>query len=231
MRYNYRKKLVFIGGEKVGKKSFLKYLLDGVISDDPIFVHHSGVLIKLETASVIQESYFDKPPDVIFIVYDITNAESFETAKTFVNFYKSRYEAHILVGNKLDLEEQRKVSFQEAEQLTIDNNIPYIEISTKKDQNVYNALKLLLNVINYPMFKKIKRNKLMDVGCEVLYHIQRDNLQPYFRAVDNIPIIYNSKVASSSEVGSSSEVASSSEVSSSSINLLANDYLLNCMFL
>lgn len=42
----------------------------------------------------------------------------------------------VLIGNKLDLSDQRKVSFEEASKFAEENNIIYIEASAKTGKNV-----------------------------------------------------------------------------------------------
>lgn len=74
------------------------------------------------------------------VVYDITNKESFDGAKTWVKELKTRGTPNIvitLVGNKSDLPETlRKVSREEARVYADDNDIMYFETSAKNSDNV-----------------------------------------------------------------------------------------------
>jgi small GTP-binding protein len=74
------------------------------------------------------------------VVYDITNKESFDGAKTWVKELKTRGTPNIiitLVGNKTDLPESlRKVSRDEAQVYADSNDIMYFETSAKESDNV-----------------------------------------------------------------------------------------------
>ena len=72
-------------------------------------------------------------------MYDITERESFEHVKNWLNqidkFAKNNV-LKILVGNKCDLEHNRKVSFNEGKDLANEYNIPFYETSAKDVINV-----------------------------------------------------------------------------------------------
>jgi Ras-related protein Rab-18 len=69
------------------------------------------------------------------LVYDVTNKESFTNLKNWVkevDMYTT-YTDHIklLVGNKIDLADQRQVTKQMGEQFARANNMVFIECSAK----------------------------------------------------------------------------------------------------
>lgn len=73
------------------------------------------------------------------IVYDISSVESFERAKKWVTELQKQAQPDIviaLVGNKTDLQTQRKVQKQEALDYAQDKNLIVMEASAKSGDNV-----------------------------------------------------------------------------------------------
>ncbi|MFX1358231.1 MAG: GTP-binding protein [Promethearchaeota archaeon] len=79
------------------------------------------------------------------LVYDVTNKTSFENVENWNNEIKngSPNISLILVGNKIDLEENREVSFEEGEKLAQELGLSYIETSAKTGENIEDAFKML----------------------------------------------------------------------------------------
>ena len=101
----------------------------------------------------------------IIIVYDVTDRESFDNVRQWMHeierykLFQLIYCHHrfanqgvckILVGNKCDLEENRKVSFEEGMELSKHYEIPFLETSAKNSVNVESSF--------ITMSKEIKRN-------------------------------------------------------------------------
>jgi small GTP-binding protein len=73
------------------------------------------------------------------IVYDITTYESFERAKIWVKELQRQGNPNIvmaLVGNKVDLESNRKVPIEEAQTYSDENGLIFMETSAKTSTNV-----------------------------------------------------------------------------------------------
>ena len=73
------------------------------------------------------------------IVYDITNLDSFNGAKLWVNEIKKKGSSKciiFLVGNKKDLEKDRKVEKEMVNQFAYENEIVHIEASAKTGENI-----------------------------------------------------------------------------------------------
>jgi len=79
------------------------------------------------------------------LVYDVTNRKSFENIKNWHNEIKkvSTNISLILVGNKIDLEENREVESQEGNILADNLGLSYIETSAKTGENINDAFKML----------------------------------------------------------------------------------------
>ena len=109
----------------------------------------------------ITASYY-KGGHGVLVVYDITERESFENLNSWLieiekNANKNVYK--LLIGNKCDLEEKRKVSYQEGKDFAESNGMKFIETSAKTASKVQEAFELLTNEI-------IKSNINKEKGLE-----------------------------------------------------------------
>ena len=91
-----------------------------------------------------------KKSDCIILVYDISDRESFELCKTyFCETIKEKCKNDIkviLVGNKIDLEDKRNVSYEEGANFAFLNNWLFIEASCLKNINVYETFKKVIEM-------------------------------------------------------------------------------------
>ena len=103
----------------------------------------------------------------ILVVYDITNRQSFDDINFWLNEIKEKANKNtvlLLVGNKCDLEDERKVSFQEGKDFADNNGIKFIETSAKTNQNVDEAFEILIDEViknNKDILKKINNNIIL----------------------------------------------------------------------
>ena len=73
------------------------------------------------------------------VAYDITNRTSFENVQEWIDEVKSQTPKEILlvlVGNKIDLESERIVSFDEGKKLSEDNDMLFFETSAKNGNGI-----------------------------------------------------------------------------------------------
>ena len=85
-----------------------------------------------------------------FIVYDITNQESFDKIEFWYQSVKQKASndvSIILVGNKCDLEEQRVITKEKGEEKAKELNIPFFETSALSDININEIFKELVENI------------------------------------------------------------------------------------
>lgn len=78
------------------------------------------------------------------VVYDITNRQSFEGAKSWVRELQRRGEPNVVIalaGNKVDLEFRRAVKIEEAKQYAEENNLIHLETSARDAKNVKELFK------------------------------------------------------------------------------------------
>ena len=84
------------------------------------------------------------------LVYDITSHESFEHIESWLKELKDKGSNNIcciLVGNKKDLEEDRKVTKEEGEKLAKEKGLLFLETSARNDENVQEAFILTVEKI------------------------------------------------------------------------------------
>jgi small GTP-binding protein len=89
--------------------------------------------------------------DGVLLVYDITDKESFDTINYWVEELNGKADIAsielMLVGNKNDLEDNRRVSREEAQDVATKIGIPYCEASAKSFESTEKAFNKLINNI------------------------------------------------------------------------------------
>lgn len=91
-----------------------------------------------ERYKTITTSYY-KGANAIIIVFDITDRDSFEHIKTWmdeIHQYAKENVLLFLVGNKSDLEENRAISYKEAQGLATSLDMIFFETSAKSTDNI-----------------------------------------------------------------------------------------------
>ena len=194
-QYDLSFKLIFIGDSSVGKSclttkavknEFEDYYQATVGFEFMTFnLKLNDKIIKFQIWDTCgQEIYkslisnFYRNSSLAVLVYSIDNKESFIHIENWLNDLKSQANEDVrifLVGNKADLEEERKVTREEGEKYKLDYNLDlFMETSAKTGQNARNVLieaaKILyndylklaenLNKVEEPK-KKIKGKELL----------------------------------------------------------------------
>ena len=147
--YDLLYKIIIVGDTCVGKSNILSRYIKNVFREDSkstVGVELGNKLLKVKGTNTklqiwdtagqeryrsITSSYY-KGSHGCFIVYDITNEQSFENVeKWFEQVQKegSKDISIILVGNKCDLENERKVPKEKGEEKAKLLNIPFFETS------------------------------------------------------------------------------------------------------
>ena len=86
----------------------------------------------------------------MILMYDIADRTTFDAIEDFVSEiekYTSANIRKILVGNKSD--EERKVSFEEGEEMASKYDMAFIEVSAKNNINVEKTFEILAKGILY----------------------------------------------------------------------------------
>ncbi|TFJ86165.1 hypothetical protein NSK_002373 [Nannochloropsis salina CCMP1776] len=150
-------KLVLLGDTAVGKSclvvrfvrdEFFEYqepTIGAAFLTQAVVLEDSTVKFEIwDTAG--QERYRSLAPmyyrgaSAAIVVYDVTNAESFKGAKSWVKELQRRGDPSVIIalaGNKADLAgTRRKVDLKEAEEYARENGLLHFETSAKDAQNV-----------------------------------------------------------------------------------------------
>ena len=149
-------KIIFLGDQYVGKSSILNRFYQGKFEEDyqatiGLDFHSKNVningtpvrLLLYDTAG--QEKFkslipmYIRDANIILVVYDITNKDSFTHTDHWVNETKDlkREDAiFVLIGNKIDLESNRLVATKEAEDYATEKGFLFFEVSAKTGDNV-----------------------------------------------------------------------------------------------
>jgi len=94
-----------------------------------------------ERFRTITSSYYRGAHGII-VVYDVTDAESFNNVKQWLNEidrYANENVNKLLVGNKSDLTAKRAVDYETAKAFADEIGIPFLETSAKNATNVEQA--------------------------------------------------------------------------------------------
>ena len=161
-----RLKLLILGDTAVGKTSMLLKYSDDFFPESHLAtigiefktkkIKFNDYLINLniwdtagqERFRAITKSYFRGANGIIFM-YDITNEESFKSIKVWIkDSEKNNFEFEkILVGNKIDLEQKRKVELEDVKEWAEQKKINVLEISAKNGTNVEKCFNELIRQI------------------------------------------------------------------------------------
>ena len=157
MTAKYIIKILTLGDTLVGKSSIVLRFSDNRFDDNQlatIGIDYKTKYIKVKDASVkvllwdtagqekfrnIARQYY-KGANGVLLIYDVCDRKSYERIGFWMDELKQNNEIEqlyiILVGNKIDLEEKRVVTREEAEKYAEDNNINYLEVSAKTGEGI-----------------------------------------------------------------------------------------------
>ena len=159
-------KILILGDSSVGKTSLLLKYTDGYFPT--IYVATIGVEYKIKKITINnininlqiwdtagQERFrsitqsFIKGADGILYVYDITQKKTFDDLKTWISQSEESAEGFkkIIVGNKVDLEEERVISKEKLKKFCDDRNIQGFEVSAKIGKNLSECFEALAKLI------------------------------------------------------------------------------------
>ena len=162
-------KILLLGDTEVGKSSFLMRYSDNVFVENyiaTIGLDYKLKNIKLDSGKTIkvqlwdtagQEKYrtiaknYFKGSHGILLLYDVTKVNSFENVREWIRDIKEEVSEKailFLIGNKIDMEDKRKVSKEKGVELAEEYKIPFFEASAKSGENVDEVFKALYKKIS-----------------------------------------------------------------------------------
>ncbi|GLU01253.1 hypothetical protein SLE2022_185660 [Rubroshorea leprosula] len=169
MEYDYLFKLFVVGGGGVGKLGLIRRLKGNIFDEEKTLadilglgfhvsmVNIEGKAIKLRIFSVGGLDRFSRCHSScskglvgVLLVYDITRRETFNHIPTLMKLTghpDHPNTTYMLVGNKCELENERAVSKEEAEQFAQQNGLLFVETSAATSLNVEEAFKRTANAL------------------------------------------------------------------------------------
>ena len=156
-KLDYQYKLLFLGETSVGKTSLLIRFTDGKFDEEKslptlgVDVRYKYIILEekkirldiwdtagQERFKNITKNYLQGANGII-LVCDVTNKDSFDKLKTWLNDAQINVSTEtemIIVGNKIDLIEKRKVKFETLKEFGDKHNIDVFEVSAKTGEGV-----------------------------------------------------------------------------------------------
>mmetsp|Transcript_11673 Transcript_11673/g.29973 ORF Transcript_11673/g.29973 Transcript_11673/m.29973 type:complete len:212 (+) Transcript_11673:82-717(+) len=157
--YDYLFKLLLIGDSGVGKTSVLFRFSDDAFNST--FISTIGIDFKIRTIELgdkkiklqiwdtagqerfrtITTAYYRGAMGIL-LVYDITNEKSFENIKTWIKNIEQHASADVekmILGNKCDMEDKRRISTEQGKQLAEEYGVKFMETSAMNRTNVEQA--------------------------------------------------------------------------------------------
>jgi small GTP-binding protein len=171
--------LITLGNTEVGKTAYLIRNTENKFkpSLSTVGIDMRNKKIELENGKKVNVKFYDtsgqeryhslsanfiKRADGIILMYDITNRESFDAISRWWHDIKEHKENDfpvILVGNKCDLENERKVKKEEGESKSKEYNAKFYEVSNKDGTNVDESSRELIKIVLSRMPNDIKASK------------------------------------------------------------------------
>ena len=153
-------KVVFLGETSVGKSSIvMRFVRDEFLEahEPTIGAAFLSKTIKLDDGNVKmeiwdtagQERYRSLAPmyyrgaKAAFVVYDITNKDSFIKAKDLINEVIRNGDPDVIIvlfGNKIDMQQNREVEREEGISYAEEHGFIFSEISAKTSENIQDAI-------------------------------------------------------------------------------------------
>ncbi|ODQ79539.1 hypothetical protein BABINDRAFT_161929 [Babjeviella inositovora NRRL Y-12698] len=182
--YDYLFKLLLIGDSGVGKSCLLLRFADDTYTPDYIStigvdfkirtIELDGKTIKLqiwdtagqERFRTITSSYYRGAHGII-IVYDVTDQESFNNVKQWlqeIDRYATGGVMKLLVGNKSDLTDKKVVDYAVAKEFCESLDMPFLETSALSSTNVEQAFFTMARQIKAQMANSQSANAASNNG-------------------------------------------------------------------
>ena len=188
VNFNYLYKYIVIGDSFVGKSCIVAKYIHGGFDEEfkttigiefgskDLTINGKVYRIQIwdtagqETFRSITRAYY-KNSVCSFIVYDVTNRQSFLNVQDWFNECKKqtpKTAMMVLVGNKIDLNNKREVSYEEGENFAKNNSMLFYETSAKNGDNIenmfYESAEIIANKINEGYYDLDRENCGIKMG-------------------------------------------------------------------
>ncbi len=175
-------KILLLGDTSVGKTCFLLRYTDKIFEESHIstigldyrlksMTLKNGKNIKLqiwdtsgqERFRAITKNYY-KQANGILLMYDITNEKSFSNIQNWITQIKEETSSNIvlfIIGNKIDLEDQRKITYENGKNLAKQYQYPFFEASSKSAININEIFDNMAENVDEVFSKVVKKSLLI----------------------------------------------------------------------
>jgi small GTP-binding protein len=160
-------KVVLLGDSGVGKTALVERVTEDIFQNSHVpTVGAQFVSLELGTAerkcilelwdTAGQEvfrslvGFYARDAEGAFILFDVTNRQSFESLAGWLDFIRENSPQAILVvfANKIDLAEERTVPREESESFASEKQIVFFEGSAKTGENVRDAFEKVVELVS-----------------------------------------------------------------------------------
>ena len=169
--------IITLGNSIVGKTSFIVRFAENVFRPDylaTIGIDFRAKTVELPNKKVYKVYFYDtagqekyksislnsiKNTNGVLLMYDVTNRKSFESISGWMQSIlseKGKDFPLILIGNKIDLENERVVKKEEGEKLAKDYEVSFMETSNQTGQNIQESVIALVSKIHEIKKKETK---------------------------------------------------------------------------
>ena len=194
-KYDFNFKIIIIGNSGIGKSSitnrgtknifyndfsstigFENYSFNIKLEEKIIHLHIWDTCGQEKFRSLIQNFY--RKASLAFIVYSVTDRESFEQLDTWIREVKNNTDnvdiKIFLIGNKIDLENLRVVQTEEGQKYYEENNLTkFFEVSAKSGFNAQNIFIEAAKVL-YDEYLKHQRDKDNEDDNDIIIDIKNE---------------------------------------------------------
>jgi Ras-related protein Rab-2A len=177
MEYDYLLKLIIIGHTGIGKSCISSVLSNKGFDreynmtigvdffsirkevDNILWKIHLWDTAGQESFRSITKSYY-RETAICFLTFDLTNRLTFNKLDSWkLEVLAQNSDCHFVVlGNKKDMENKRNVSYEEANEWAINNDMHYYEVSAKNNQFKYKGVDIITLILKDFNNKKDKDN-------------------------------------------------------------------------
>ena len=107
----------------------------------------------------ITKNYY-KSANGIILIYDVTSLPTYENVKNWITQIREEASQNVVIyiaGNKIDMEEERKIKTEEGQKLADEYGFPFIETSAKNGINIDKTFEDLVEKID-SVYSKLETN-------------------------------------------------------------------------